>query len=141
MGDRCNLSITFRKEDEERISAVWGSDWYDEVLDEGETWKTVFIDEVNYGMTQDREKLAQAGICFVGEHGPGGTYPSYVFAAYEGEHADVHGHEEKPFVTLKPDGSVNMDGLEEARLYLKLLKKAWDRLNGHGQTQEKEESK
>ena len=65
MGDRCSLYITFRKSDEPKFCSALGENWYDAVEQEEETWIEVSVEEANYAMYEDREKLARAGLLWI----------------------------------------------------------------------------
>ena len=74
MGDRCDCWLTYRKEDERKFMETLGDDLPYLVQNEGRSWRTIYLAEVNYGLLSDREQFASNGLCFLGEPGPGGSY-------------------------------------------------------------------
>lgn len=124
MGDRCWLSITYRKADESLFAEQLGENWYEEMSDEGDSWREVFVSEANYGFYGEREALAKAGVCFFGFHTAGGDYPAAVFAAFNGEDADVSGFDGRPHVRLTKEGDPEIEDLARARKYLRICEAA-----------------
>jgi len=128
MSDRCDLHITYCKEDEKQFAEVLGPDWWNMEEDEGPAYRTVYLEQANYGLLREREDLAAKGLCFLGEHGPGGEYCAARFVAMGGEHVDVASSEDQLIVVLDDDGRVAPEPLKAARRYLKLVAKAKERL-------------
>ena len=76
MGDRTWIRITVRREDEDKVERElqWGGP-NGEALDSSPV--VVFSsDEVNYGGSDETDRLAAAGIPYWVEHGQGGGYQS-----------------------------------------------------------------
>jgi len=128
MADRCTLWMTYRKEDEKKFAEVLGENWYDRVEDEGEIWRTVFVEQASYGLLEERVKLARAGLCFTGEHGSGHEYPAAVFAASGGDHMDVPALNEQLVAFLTREGNVEAQSVVYAKRYLELVEKTEESL-------------
>ena len=132
MGDRCYLEITYRKDDHAAFQKILGykdcGKWHDGVIQENDTWIHVFAEEANYGLMTDRETIAQDGIPFFGWHGSGGDYETCLFAAANGEMADVVGSDEEPRVRLMEDGSIDPKELEWGMTYYQILREAKDKV-------------
>jgi hypothetical protein len=128
MGDRCSLSMTYRKSDEARYAGVLGQGWYDDVEDEGRTWRRIFAAEVNYGLSGERETLASQGLCFVGDHGAGCDYGAARFAAFGGEQAEVAELGGEMIVPLDEDGDLQAKSMASVQRYLELLAQAREEL-------------
>ncbi len=132
MGDRCYLEITYRKDDHPAFQKILGwkdsMKWYDDVLEQNDTWIHVYADEVNYGLMSEREAIAQDGIPFFGWHGAGGDYECCLFAAADGEMADVVGTEERPRVGLREDGSIDPSEVNWGMAYYRILHEAKDKV-------------
>ena len=124
MGDRCDLKITYRRADEKEFAEVLGPDWWNMVEDEDPTYRTVYMEQVNYGMLRERQDLAAKGLCFLGEHGSGGDYCAARFVALDGDHVDVASCEGELVVFLDDEGRVTPRTLKAARRYLRLAEKA-----------------
>jgi hypothetical protein len=124
MGDRCDLWLTYRKEDQSKIEHILGTEFWTTVESEGPAWKSVYIDQANYALFEERDAIADRGACFFGEHNRGDDYPASVFAAVDGEHADVPTVLEEPVVFLTKRGHVSKSSLRAARNYLRVLARA-----------------
>jgi len=99
MGDRCYLEVWCRLEALERMAELLGGG--------GEDDKVVVM-EANYGLTSERADLARVGCVFEGRHGEGGGYGSYVFAAINGEMAEIQCNwEGLPIVEYPPGGFID----------------------------------
>jgi hypothetical protein len=72
MGDRCWLSVTVRKDEEERFLDMIAAD-YDERYEDERT-VTLEFHQANYGLGQPLDNAAGANIEFYGEHGRGDQY-------------------------------------------------------------------
>ncbi len=94
MGDRCYLQITMRRKDLKPFGKKIGCsdkyNWWDDLCEEDNPdVVTVSVHEANYGWLDDREKAAEAGFVFLGQHDEGGTYGPSAFAAVNGVHMEV----------------------------------------------------
>ena len=89
MGDRCWLSITFRREDAEVVDMELDIGILTHDYDDHPDWQEVRVEEANYGFYLDRERLADLGIVFFGRHGSGSEYGEAVFCSIDGESHDV----------------------------------------------------
>ena len=123
MGDRCECRLTYRKEDEPKYMELPGDDLLNLVQHEGSTWRTIYLEQVNYGLLSDRERFASNGLCFLGEHGAGGSYLPAKFVAFKGEHVDVAAFDGQFVVFLDEKGIIDGQGITDAWRYMDLLKK------------------
>lgn len=128
MGDRCWLCMTFRKEDENAIVEDLGDPWYDELSNEGDSWREVCVNEANYALFDQRKALAKSGVCFLGFHGGGGEYGPALFASFDGEHADVPAIDGVAAVRVDEDGTPNHQELRDVWRYYQLLASAKARI-------------
>jgi len=77
MGDRCHLTMTIHPAD---LAKAIAQESEMRNLDEFSLERIEYqMEEVNYGATEDREKLAGAGVRFYGYHTEGGDYPGFEF--------------------------------------------------------------
>ena len=131
MGDRCYLSITIRKQDEEKFTEVLkkhgevqdsGDDLFDEVADEDQTIRYTMF-EANYGLTDEREQWAKE-MTFYGDHGAGGGYGPILFVAYNGELIEVDSDwSGNPMVPVNPEtGQPSAGVLAHVQRYLAAVK-------------------
>lgn len=115
MGDRCYLRMYFRRQDLLTIVGAFNAE-YSEHNTEEETFWLIFDEwditenivdgvcyEANYGWYSEREQIALLGVPFFGYHHEGGEYSSAVFAAINGEIADVPAFDGVPHVPFKKD--------------------------------------
>lgn len=92
MGDRCYLSLTFRKTDAKEVAEAFGFKNEKELFTFGSAEiddltpnvVTVGFDEVNYGGQNELEDLASKNVLFEGWHGTGGSYPEETFCSFRG---------------------------------------------------------
>jgi hypothetical protein len=95
MGDRCYLEITMRKADLPRFAPFAGAradeKWWDneDDVDRHPDLVTVGVYEANYAWSDQRLAAAKAGVPFYGNHGEGGEYGPYAFAALDSEMLEV----------------------------------------------------
>ena len=95
MGDRCNLELTLRRTDLDRVNEVLnepaGNKWWDEERSmSAEGIVELVCLEANWALFDEREQLAQAGIPFFGHHGEGDDYAGCLFASLDGEQIEVY---------------------------------------------------
>jgi len=88
MGDRCWIEITFREKDEDKIKEILGDFWDEVEVDNGVV--TAIAYEANYGLFDEREEFAKAGLTFYGNHGAGNNYGDIAFACHKGKHAEIN---------------------------------------------------
>jgi hypothetical protein len=131
MGDRCYLEMYFRKGDEGKVREALGLGDNFELAEAGtdvapKGGVLAFVDEeANYALQDAREKLAAAGVAFVGSHGPGDEYDGGRFAACGGKLRDVTVDRGGNMVAaVDGKGSVNARDLRDIRLYCALRKRA-----------------
>jgi hypothetical protein len=79
MGDRCYLQVTVRESDEAAIQHHLGD--ADSREEEG-TVVTLTYEEANYGLGNDLEEAATAGVEFYGWHGTGSSYDASDFCSF-----------------------------------------------------------
>ena len=82
MSDRCHVSVTCLKSDQDALTALLGG--ADEVSSYDEDFVELVYYEADGGLTTDREKAAKQGIAFFGSHSAGIEYGPYVFASHIG---------------------------------------------------------
>lgn len=131
MGDRCYLSIYWKKSDTEKLlatevfAATTLESIFDEVEEEGEQMHGVVF-EANYGWWTELTELAKAGVVFHGWHDAGGTYGDGVFCSWDSEYFEAEALYDwtGPAVALDEDGNPIPSGLARARAYLAAFKKA-----------------
>lgn len=121
MGDRCYMTITFRKEDRKKV--IEHMEEFDEEDDSNKNTITGTMYEANYGMYTERQDLANDDIAFHGNHGAGGDYPEAVFASCGKDYADTHAIDGFPAVRVREEGADASD-MEEAKKYYRVIKKA-----------------
>jgi hypothetical protein len=129
MGDRTYLRFGIARGDAEKFADVAGSR-FDElfeceitpegtpaVVDDGTLWG--FMQEANYGLFDDREAWAQAGLIFEGYHYEGGDYGAALFCAIDGVHYQceaISGGFVTPAVQFDPaTNSVDPESLKTAQ--------------------------
>ena len=121
MGDRCYLTITFRKEDRKKV--IEQMEGFDEEDDSNNnTTITATMYEANYGMDTERTNLANENVAFHGSHGAGGEYTEAIFASCGEEYADTYAMDGFPAVKVR-EGGVDQGDLEEAKKYYRVIKK------------------
>jgi len=86
MGDKCWIQMIFRKEDQGKFEKILGDCW--DNTDEENGVMTGNAYEVNYGLYEEREELAETGLTFYGHHGAGGDYNDCVFACHNKHHVE-----------------------------------------------------
>lgn len=127
MSNPCWLTMTFRKEDQKKALEVFRRDSWDSEEEGGDPWSVrVEILEANYGLTDEREQLAAAGIAFYGQHGAGADYGDCAFAGCDGRHLEASTDSEGFLVTRvdDDDGTVVEVNLKYVRKFIELCKKA-----------------
>ena len=103
MGDRCWISITFRKEDQKKFE----EEFYFETLDEDGNALIGQEFEINYAGFDRRERLAEVSLTFYGYHGAGGNYGECAFACYKGKHVEINAdYDGIPVASVLPDGTI-----------------------------------
>jgi hypothetical protein len=128
MGDRCNLTLTYAKADEKKFEKELGMDLVTCIEKEGEAWRTILLEQINYGLWTEREEWAKQGLCFFGTYDAGCGYPASGFAAVDGKHADVPMCQGELLVFLNHKGRVLAHSMRAAQKYLRLAAKARKRL-------------
>ena len=127
MGDRCYLSMSFRKKDEEAVNRIMTQlvcdNWYDEIENSTPHCVTVSVHEANYAYDDELEQLAKAGIAFTAYNAEGCNYPAGLTAAAEGERIQSRSDSDGfPYVTVNDDGSICQEELDVVHLYQRLKK-------------------
>jgi len=121
MGDRCWVSMTFRKEDQKKFE----EEFYFETLDEDNGVLDGQEFEVNYGGYDERERLSEVGLTFYGHHGAGGDYGECAFACYKGKQIEINAdYDGNPVATVLPDGSIPQSEKKSAIKYWNIYKQA-----------------
>jgi len=132
MGDRCYLSMWWKKSDTEKLLAasrgVFGAcskpeDIFSDVEEDGEEIHGS-RDEANYGWFEQLTAMAKAGLVFHGWHGPGGEYGEKVFLGFNGEYIEVDSVRQEPVVPVDDDGNPEVNPLAQVRHYVETMKKA-----------------
>jgi hypothetical protein len=82
--------MTFRKENEAEIAKEiygegWkeGEIWYDDLDEEGESFKVVHFYEANYAFYSELETLRGKNIPFIVTHGDGGDYSASAIVSFD----------------------------------------------------------
>ena len=121
MGDRCYLKITCLKKDADRFKELG-------LVEDEERGGTVELskEEANYGLWQERETLAKAGVVFVGWHSEGGDYAAAAFASDGKTLAEIPtlGNDGEPCVALNEKGKPDAGGMKAFRAYRAAKKRA-----------------
>jgi len=120
MGDRCYLTITFRKEDREKV--IEHMEGFDEEDDSNNNTITATMYEANYGLYTEREALSGENVAFHGNHGAGGDYSEAVFASCGDEYADTYAMDGFPVARVYEEGPDEGD-VKEAKKYYRVIKK------------------
>lgn len=88
MGDRTWIEVDIHPDDLKHPAFLaWQEDWGGPDMEDDE--RRYFYDEVNFAGYRDLEKLANAGVRFVGCHGSGAEYSAQVYFA-DGQDNEVH---------------------------------------------------
>lgn len=124
MGDRCDLWMTYRKKDERQFAREFGPDWYNVQEEESPAWRSVYVEQANYGWLDQRLNLARRKVPFIGRHGEGGDYPAARFASEGGEHADVPMYDGELVCFMDGEGNVKAGGIVAAADFLELERRA-----------------
>ncbi len=122
MGDRCYLQITMRSKDlkpfGEKIGCSDKYNWWDDLCEEDNPdVVTVAVHEANYGWLDDREKAAEAGFVFLGQHDEGGTYGPSAFASVNGVHMEVPVDHDGNLIMALDDDLNPLTGIEELKTF------------------------
>lgn len=89
MGDRCNLWIMFAAHDADMVAKVFdfnskdGEDFRSCIADTELPIWDMNMDEVNWGGTNELEKLASMGVWFIAGHGDGCDYGAERVVGYK----------------------------------------------------------
>lgn len=128
MGDRCFLEMTVRRSDTERVLdllGIYGEPAPDDADKEGHGH--IEVGEANYGLPDERERIAKLGIPFVGSHESGSSYGPVCFAAADGEMIEVAALEGEPVCRVRngPSGAEpDPDVMKTIRRYFLLERRA-----------------
>jgi hypothetical protein len=124
VGDRCYISIKFRRADLPIFEEILGKDVFEE-LDGGAQIVVGSHAEANYGWTQELEELAQRNIPFSGFHGKGSEYSAEVFAACNGLFAEVFSDEQGDvMIYIDNTGKIHKRAKERVMEYYHILEMA-----------------
>ena len=127
MGDRCWISITFRKKDQKKIE----EEFFFEELDEDNTIFTGYECDVNYGGFDGRERLAEESLTFYGFHGAGVGYGERAFACYKGKQVEINAdYDGNPVASVLPDGTIPKIERDDAIEFWKIYKQAKEYVYG-----------
>lgn len=129
MSDCCWFSMSILKADRDKATGImFGKEWTEYTWsgeDDNKDGTVTLVEyDADYGYMDRREKLAEARVPFEGQYGPGGEYGEAVFASHGGQHVDVVAVDGLPVVIVYEDGEVDKAGLETAREYYLVLKRA-----------------
>lgn len=81
MGDRCSVRISCRSADAPAVEAAMGAPCDGEVNSDGST--DLYFEGCNFGAQSELTGLAEQGIIFVGDCGPGDSYGESMFASWD----------------------------------------------------------
>lgn len=73
MGDRCYLEFRVHKDDMDEYKKTW-ADHFGDAEEEGDRPGLVIEEQANFAEFSARAQMAQAGVRFYGNSGPGGEY-------------------------------------------------------------------
>ena len=130
MGDRCYLSMRFRKVDTPRVCEFFDEDlatFERGLTDNQDGTVTLEENEANYGYSDVRDCMAQAGIIFEGFHGAGDDYGEALFCSFDGVSYDADSifQSGDPAVSVDRDtGEINEAQLNRVREFVEARKKA-----------------
>jgi hypothetical protein len=127
MSDTCYFQIDILKKDKEKVDEIMfdlepGSRlrWPEEEDNEDGT-VTLIEHEARYGYLDQRNKLAEAGIVFHGQHGAGSCYGECIFACYDKRHVEANAIDYGPVALVNCNGTVDMSSLRNAQNYYQIL--------------------
>lgn len=124
MGDRCQVRVEVRMDQEERFLEVtqWGEASIEEEREHGCVFLT--FDEVNYGGLSELQDCAEAGLVFIAENEAGGDYVSSQFVALDSETwAQVHIEDGRVMIALGDDGHPVEVELVHAQEFMRIRSK------------------
>ena len=129
MADRCWIHMTFKEKDQKEFKNILGDIWDEEYAEKGTI--NAHTCEANYGLSDERLELAEAGLAFYGYHGAGGDYGEIAFACYEGEEREINAdYDGKPVVNIYEDGLILDRDIDEAIKYWDIHKQAKEYIDG-----------
>jgi len=119
MGDRCWLTATFKTVDKEKALRILDLD-ENFIEEERGDWIRIVVEEANYAMSDDFDRLAKAGVEFFGHHEEGGDYTrARFFSTPKGDL--VYIDEDKNgsvTVTVNDNGGLNEREFETVKMRL-----------------------
>lgn len=130
MGDRCCLSMRFRKKDTTKVWRFFHEDpatFEKGLTDNGDGTVTLEEVEANYGCYQEREAIAAAGVVFDGSHGAGCEYGPALFCAFDGECHNVDSLQQSCDPAVRVDletGEICKSQLAEILAFIEARRKA-----------------
>ena len=127
MGDRCWISITFRKKDQKKIE----EEFFFEELDEDGSAITGQSSGINYGGCEEQQRLAEESLTFYGFHGAGAGYGECAFACYKGKQVEINAdYDGNPVASVLPDGTIPKIEKESAIEFWEIHKQAKEYVHG-----------
>jgi len=136
MGDRCWLRIEFPRKDLEKFNEImdgysYEGRWWD-VDDGDEQWVCATIDEANYGLCNEINEMANAGLTFAVEHGTGSSYGPMAYACFKGKLEECNTDYDGTPVVRYYDHGIDLEDLRAVMEYYGVLGKVKE-LKNHAQ--------
>ena len=130
MGDRCCLSVRFRKEDTPKVRRFFHEEpatFEKGLTDNGDGTVTLEELEANYCCYQEREAIAAAGVVFDGSHGAGDDNGPALFCAFNGKCHNVDSLQRSCDPAVRVDletGEICKKQFEEILAFIEARRKA-----------------
>jgi hypothetical protein len=124
MGDRCYVSLTCRREDQELFEDIGFCLGWDEKREGNSPFIEMEAEQANYAAYDDLHVLAEQGVPFYGSHDQGGDYAAGIFASAGGEIAWPDQVSGDPAVRIDEEGNPFAGDIDIAKQYYRLLKAA-----------------